>query len=124
MCSRASHLPRTRCAGAADGSVCNPKKSRFAVTPLTKRGASHVDDCCERSAQLREERMRRGPADRLVAIARRLRRFAVAGLLVLACASPAAAGPREQAKRIHDRLVGVPPTEAVLASMATKIGGG
>jgi hypothetical protein len=68
--------------------------------------------------------MRRGPADRLVAIARRLRRFAGAGLLVLACASTAAAGPREQAKRIHDRLVGVPPTEAVLASMATKIAGG
>ena len=65
--------------------------------------------------------MRRGPADRLVAIARRLRRFAGAGLLVLACAAPAAAGPREQAKRMHDRLVGVPPTEAILASMAAKI---
>jgi len=65
--------------------------------------------------------MRRGPADRLVAIARRLRRFAGTGLLVLACAAPAAAGPREQAKRIHDRLVGVPPTEAVVTSMAAKI---
>jgi hypothetical protein len=32
-----------------------------------------------------------------------------------------AAGPREQAKRMHDRLTGVPPTEAVLAQMATEI---
>ena len=31
------------------------------------------------------------------------------------------AGPREQAKRMHDRLAGVPPTEAVLSSMAGKI---
>jgi len=45
----------------------------------------------------------------------------VAGLLVLACAAPATAGPREQARRMHDRLVGVPPTEAVLGSMAAKI---
>ena len=65
--------------------------------------------------------MRRGPADRLVAIARRLRRFAGAGLLVLAFIAPAAAGPREQAKRMHERLVGVPPSEAVLVSMAAKI---
>ncbi|HEY8153452.1 MAG TPA: hypothetical protein VII72_04920 [Myxococcota bacterium] len=65
--------------------------------------------------------MRRGPADRLVAIGRRLRRLAGTGLLVLACAAPATAGPREQAKRMHDRLVGVPPTEAVLTSMAARI---
>jgi len=65
--------------------------------------------------------MRRGPADRLVAIARWLRRCAGAGLLVLAFVAPAAAGPREQAKRMHERLVGVPPSEAVLASMAAKI---
>jgi len=31
------------------------------------------------------------------------------------------AGPREQAKRIHDRLVGVPPSEAVLTSMQSSI---
>ena len=68
--------------------------------------------------------MRRGPADRLVAIARRLRRFVGAGLLVLAFAGSAAAGPREQAKRMHDRLVGVPPSETVLASMAAKIAAG
>lgn len=34
------------------------------------------------------------------------------------------AGPREQAKRMHDRLTGVPPTEAVLTSMTAKIQGG
>ncbi len=34
------------------------------------------------------------------------------------------AGPREQAKRIHDRLTGVPPSNAVLDSMATKIANG
>ena len=34
--------------------------------------------------------------------------------LTLAFALPAAAGPREQAKRIHDRLVGVPPAPAEL----------
>lgn len=39
-------------------------------------------------------------------------------------ASLAYAGPREQAKRIHDRLVGVPPTTAVLDSMATRISNG
>lgn len=36
----------------------------------------------------------------------------------------AEAGPREQAKRMHDRLVGVPPTETVLTSMAAKIQSG
>ncbi len=34
------------------------------------------------------------------------------------------AGPPEQAKRIHDRLTGVPPTQAVLDSMTTKIQAG
>ena len=33
----------------------------------------------------------------------------------------AQAGPREQAKRIHDRLAGVPPSETVLADMASDI---
>ena len=37
--------------------------------------------------------------------------------------SVASAGPREQAKRIHDRLTGVPPSAAVLDSMAAKIAG-
>ncbi|MDH5323884.1 MAG: hypothetical protein OEZ68_02845 [Gammaproteobacteria bacterium] len=34
------------------------------------------------------------------------------------------AGPRDQAKRIHDRLAAAPPSEAVLASMAAKIDAG
>ncbi|MGH9887573.1 MAG: hypothetical protein ACREBE_18730, partial [bacterium] len=31
------------------------------------------------------------------------------------------AGPREQAKRIHDRIVGVPPSAAVLNSMEASV---
>ena len=38
--------------------------------------------------------------------------------------STAYAGPREQAKRLHDRLTGVPPAPTVLDSMTTKIEGG
>ncbi len=39
-------------------------------------------------------------------------------------ASLAHAGPREQAKRLHDRLVGVPPTAAVIDSMSASIAAG
>ncbi len=47
------------------------------------------------------------------------------GIAILALASaPALAGPREQAKRIHDRLVGTPPSDAVLTSMANRISAG
>ena len=42
-------------------------------------------------------------------------------LLVVALAAPANAGPREQARRIHDRLAGVPPSDAVLTQMETAI---
>jgi hypothetical protein len=42
-------------------------------------------------------------------------------LLVVALAAPANAGPREQARRIHDRLAGVPPSDSVLAQMETAI---
>lgn len=50
----------------------------------------------------------------------------LSGLLILAVvltgmAGTANAGPREQAKQMHDRLAGVPPTEAVLASMEADI---
>jgi hypothetical protein len=41
-----------------------------------------------------------------------------------ACAIAANAGPREQAKRIHDRIAGVPPSAAVLAQMEAEIAGG
>lgn len=44
--------------------------------------------------------------------------------LVLAAAATSHAGPREQAKRLHDRLTGVPPSPAVLDSMATSIANG
>ena len=51
------------------------------------------------------------------------RRAAVAGALLLAAlaASPAHAGPNEQARRIYERIAGVPPTAAELASMSNTI---
>ena len=54
------------------------------------------------------------------------RAAAIAGLALLAIQAdvPANAGPREQAKRIHDRLAGVPPSDAVLTQMANDIAGG
>ena len=53
-----------------------------------------------------------------------LLRSLIAGVLALVIAAPAVAGPREQARRIHDRLAGVPPTEAVLQQMETQVAGG
>jgi len=43
------------------------------------------------------------------------------GALGVCLAAAAAAGPREQAKRIHDRLAGVPPTEGVLQLMEAEV---
>lgn len=43
---------------------------------------------------------------------------------VILTVSIAEAGPREQAKRMHDRLVGVPPSNVVLDSMTSKIQNG
>jgi hypothetical protein len=47
-------------------------------------------------------------------------------VLALGCslAAPAFAGPREQARRLHDRLAGVPPSAAVLDQMADLIATG
>ncbi len=47
----------------------------------------------------------------------------VAGVLLLALqgGTAAMAGPREQAKQLHDRLAGVPPSDAVLTQMAADI---
>ena len=45
-------------------------------------------------------------------------------LILISATSLAVAGPREQARRIHDRLIGVPPSDAVLNSMSAKISGG
>ena len=44
-------------------------------------------------------------------------RMVLATLLAVMLAAPASAQTREQARRIHDRLAGVPPTETVLQSM-------
>ncbi|HSG98386.1 MAG TPA: hypothetical protein VLA11_10390 [Woeseiaceae bacterium] len=44
-------------------------------------------------------------------------RMAFAALLAIMIAAPASAQTREQARRIHDRLAGAPPTENVLQSM-------
>ena len=51
-----------------------------------------------------------------------LRLLATLMLMIVACA--ASSGPREQAKRMHDRLAGVPPSAAVLDQMAAMIGTG
>ena len=50
-----------------------------------------------------------------------LRLGMLAAALSLWLAPPLAADPREQAKRIHDRLTGVPPTAAVLDRMEDEI---
>lgn len=50
--------------------------------------------------------------------------LATLGLTLAMASATANAGPREQAKRMHDRLAGVPPTEAVLNAMETAIAGG
>ena len=44
--------------------------------------------------------------------------------LCLATSTLVYAGAREQAKRIHDRLTGVPPSDAMLDAMEAAIGGG
>lgn len=49
---------------------------------------------------------------------------ALALLLTGSLALPSLAGPREQARRMHDRLVGVPPSEATLQLMASRITAG
>jgi hypothetical protein len=56
---------------------------------------------------------------------RRARLAAIASAIVFGLvALPAGAGPREQARRIHDRLTGVPPSPAVLDAMAGEITAG
>jgi len=52
-----------------------------------------------------------------------VKRFA-AVVALAACAAAASAGPREQAKRMHDRIAGVPPSATVLGQMETEIAGG
>ena len=50
--------------------------------------------------------------------------IALIGVLLAGLMATAYAGPREQAKRIHDRLAGVPPTDAVLQTMQDQVAGG
>jgi hypothetical protein len=45
----------------------------------------------------------------------------ITAMLVMCGVSVALAGPREQAERIHNRLAGVPPNDAVLSQMANDI---
>jgi hypothetical protein len=49
---------------------------------------------------------------------------ALVTLVAVLCALPAGAGPNEQAKRIFDRIAGVPPSATELAQMSTFISGG
>ena len=53
--------------------------------------------------------------------ARTLVRMLLLGFVSAGLVSVAQAGPREQARRIHDRLAGVPPSDAVLVSMETDV---
>ena len=50
-------------------------------------------------------------------------RAALAAVLLTVLSMPAVAGPREQAKRIHERIAGVPPTDTVLIQMQNAISG-
>lgn len=53
------------------------------------------------------------------------RRATMIGVLVLSSMTMVSlAGPREQAKRMHERIAGVPPSAAVLASMEADIAAG
>ena len=76
-----------------------------------------------------ESAHRRGASRSSDGLASDLRGTPLAAVLVLrpwsrAGQRRAGAGPREQAKRMHDRLVGVPPSAAVLASMEASIAAG
>ncbi len=51
----------------------------------------------------------------------RLFKLLTFGLLSVSLVTTATAGPREQAKRIHDRLAGVPPTELELQAMEAEV---
>ena len=59
---------------------------------------------------------------KLIHQTRRAATLAGVALLALQSWVPALAGPREQARRLHDRLAAVPPSDAVLTQMASEIG--
>lgn len=60
--------------------------------------------------------MKRNNMGRMAALA--------AALALSLCVGSVHAGPREQARRIHDRIAGVPPTAAVLDQMEILVAGG
>jgi hypothetical protein len=51
-------------------------------------------------------------------------RFLLVAVLAISMMSPAQAGNREQAKRMHDRLAGVPPSDEVLLTMENMLAAG
>ena len=53
----------------------------------------------------------------------KITRLVVTGLLCSSLTLAAYAGDREQAKRIHDRIAGVPPTAAVMAELESAMAG-
>src|SRR5690349_19868746 len=54
----------------------------------------------------------------------KLKQVGLAILVAGVVSATASANDRDKAKRIHDRIAGVPPTEQVLDAMATKITNG
>jgi hypothetical protein len=50
--------------------------------------------------------------------------YFIVACCLLAASTTAVAGSREQAKRLHDRLAGIPPSETVLTQMAADISAG
>jgi hypothetical protein len=50
--------------------------------------------------------------------------YFIVACCLLAASTTAVAGSREQAKRLHDRLAGIPPSETVLTQMAADINAG
>ncbi|MBV8973749.1 MAG: hypothetical protein JOY74_01400, partial [Sinobacteraceae bacterium] len=64
--------------------------------------------------------------NRAQVVSARARRAAVAGALLAAAlaAAPAHSGPNEQARRIYERIAGVPPTPADWTNLQACISGG
>ncbi|RMH43115.1 MAG: hypothetical protein D6694_07305 [Gammaproteobacteria bacterium] len=57
-------------------------------------------------------------------VSQRITQVFLVSLLIFSFAAPALAGPREQARRLHDRIAGVPPSQATLDAMAADIQAG
>jgi hypothetical protein len=75
-----------------------------------------------RPAQLLGANMMKSPRRAREIVVRRLREIAGFAAVLALAVSPSAAGNREEAKRMHDRLAGVPPSQGVLDTMTTMIG--